>query len=80
MLQHRAPTATHRGRKPGRTPIICKDTTVPFGFRADTVIFEIKAVATPLSAHEERMSRISVALLSHFRANRPKDSLLRCAV
>jgi GxxExxY protein len=72
-------------------PIIYKQTSIPLGFRADvvvanTIILEIKAVATLLPAYESqiltylRMSGIRIGLLMNFHAPRLKDGPRRFIV
>lgn len=72
-------------------PVVYKGITIPMGFRADivvenTIVIEIKAVASLLPAHEAqlltylRMSHIRVGLLMNFHAPRLKDGLRRFIV
>jgi GxxExxY protein len=72
-------------------PVTYKGRTLPLGFRADilvadTVVVEVKAVATLLPAHEAqvltylRMSHIRIGLLMNFHALRLKDGLRRFIV
>jgi GxxExxY protein len=72
-------------------PVIYKGTTIPMGFRADivianTIILEIKAVASFVPGHESqiltylRMSGLRIGLLMNFHAPRLKDGLRRFIV
>ena len=72
-------------------PVVYKGITIPMGFRADvvvenTIVVEIKAVASLLPVHEAqllsylRMSHIRVGLLMNFHAPRLKDGLRRFIV
>ena len=72
-------------------PVIYKGTTILMGFRADivvanTIILEIKAVASFVRAHESqvltylRMSGLRIGLLMNFHAPRLKDGLRRFIV
>ncbi len=72
-------------------PVIYGAPTIPLGFRADnvvanTIIVEIKAIASLLPSHEAqiitylRMSQIRIGLLMNFHAMRLKDGLRRFIV